>query len=149
MNAPEPLASTVLSAPVPLTLTIVRVTTPSSVRPTFGVFRRSDGTPFAVTLERPWKNNERMVSCIPVGTYTCKRVQSPKFGDTFEVTGVPGRSAILFHKGNLSDDSHGCILVAENFAHVKAEDGIAGSAEGFAEFKQVTAGVDTFTLVVQ
>ena len=63
--------------------------------------------PFATTLERPWKNNQRGISCIPAGFYECRRVKSPKFGDTFQVMHVPNRSEILFHKGNLEDDTHG------------------------------------------
>jgi hypothetical protein len=131
-------------------LTLKRVSTPSSVRPTFGVLLREDGVPFAVTLERQWRNNAKGESCIPVATYAnCVRVDSPKFGDTFEVTGVPGRDKILFHKGNIDDDSHGCILVGEQFDPVKGEDGILASQDGFAEFLTLLKGIDTFTLIVQ
>ena len=64
------------------------------------------------TLERPWKDNAPEVSCIPVGEYICKRVNSPKFGETFEVTEVPNRTHILFHSGNDAiRDSRGCILL--------------------------------------
>lgn len=115
---------------------------------TYGVLISGD-TPFAVTLERAWNNNLKGVSCIPVGTYLCKRVNSPKFGNTFEVTGVPGRDAILFHKGNIHDDSHGCILVGEQFNPVMGENGITASKEGFAEFLAKTADVDSFTLTVE
>ena len=66
---------------------------------------------FLRTLERPWKNNEPFLSCIPTGLYKCKRFHSQKFGNTFEVTGVSGRDAILFHSGNVVDDTHGCILL--------------------------------------
>lgn len=114
---------------------------------TYGVLSR-DGVPFAVTLERPWLDNAPRQSCIPAGVYTCKRVQSPKFGDTFEVTGVPGRSAILFHKGNLPDDSLGCILVGESFNPVKGKPGITASTEGYGEFMALQKGVSTFTLTV-
>lgn len=114
---------------------------------TFGVLAWM-GYPFAVTLERQWKNNEKGESCIPDGSYVCKRVNSPKFGDTFEVTGVPGRAAILFHKGNIDDDSHGCILIGEQFNPINGTPGIAASAAGFDEFKRLTAGRTEFTLAV-
>lgn len=106
------------------------------------------GTPFAVSLERPWLDNAVGKSCIPKGEYICRRVQSPKFGNTFEVTGVNGRLAILFHKGNISDNSHGCILVGEQFNFVMGKDGITGSKEGFEEFLRRTADLDQFTLNV-
>ena len=85
-----------------------------SERGTFGVLRQ--GTiPFAVTLEPPWKDNTVGLSAIPPGTYRCVRMQSPHFGETFEITNVPGRSHVLFHKGNKLEDTEGCILVAEEF----------------------------------
>lgn len=105
-------------------------------------------TPFAVTLERPWKDNERGVSCIPAGLYECKRVKSPKFGDAFEVTEVPGRQEILFHKGNLEDDSHGCILIGEAFNPVLGRPGITASAEGFAEFLSLLKLTNSFPLKI-
>jgi len=67
---------------------------------TFGTIQEENQPPFALTLEREWHLNERNISCIPAGNYQCKRVQSPKFGNTFEVKDVPHRSHILFHKGN-------------------------------------------------
>lgn len=123
--------------------------TRSDTLPTYGVLRKPNGVPFALTLERAWRDNRANASCIPTGTYTCKRMVSPKFGETFEVTGVVGRSAILFHKGNIDDDSTGCILVGESFNFVRGEDGITSSAEGFAEFMRMFAGRDTFELVVE
>ena len=47
------------------------------------------------TLEEEDQGNRRNVSSIPAGTYIVKRVDSPRFGDTFEITGVPNRSHIL------------------------------------------------------
>ena len=114
---------------------------------TYGVLIR-DGVPFAVTLERPWLDNTPRESCIPAGTYRCQRVDSPKFGDTFEVTGVPGRSHILFHKGNVAEDSLGCILVGEAFNPVKGKPGITASADGYGEMMALQQGVNTFTLTV-
>lgn len=102
---------------------------------TFGVFLE-EKIPFAVTLEKPWKDNRRNVSCIPLGIYTCKRIISPKFGDTFEVLDVPERSHILFHKGNLSSDSHGCVLVGEYFDPLYNEPAILASGKAFREFME-------------
>ena len=87
---------------------------------TFGVLFDED-IPFALTLEREWNDNKRGESCIPTGTYLCRRVQSPKFGDTFEVCDVPDRSSILLHGGNIEDDSHGCILIGEMYEKYKGK----------------------------
>lgn len=115
---------------------------------TFGVLRIGH-VPFALTLEEPWRDNRQNVSCIPPGEYLCKRVQSPKFGNTFEVQGVDRRSHILFHKGNTLEDTQGCILIGEEFA--VRQDGtpvLGSSAVGFAEFLAKTKGVDEFDLSI-
>lgn len=116
---------------------------------TFGVLSISD-LPIAVTLERPWADNQKGVSCIPAGTYVAKRVQSPKFGETFEVTDVTGRDHILFHWGNRFVDSHGCILLGEGF-NVWADGtaSIGSSKIAFAEFSQWLANVDSFELTIK
>lgn len=115
---------------------------------TYGVL--IDGTrPFAVTLERPWLNNEKSASCIPAGQYTCRRVRSPKFGNTFEVTGVPGRTHILFHKGNQVEETQGCILVAEQFGKLgNGNVAVLQSGAGHAEFMLLLSGLDEFALNV-
>lgn len=116
---------------------------------TFGVLL-ADGAPFAVTLERPWRDNRRGESCIPAGDYLCTRVNSPKFGMTWMVRDVPGRSEILFHAGNIFHDSHGCILVAERF--VVWQDGsaaISDSRVGMAEFLAITRDLVSLDLRVR
>ena len=127
------------------TLIINRVATGSDG--TFGTIKYKD-RPFALTLEREWLNNAPSISCIPAGTYKCKRVQSPKFGGTFEVTNVPGRTHILFHKGNLDDDSHGCILVGESFGDVKGSAGILSSREGYNEMMSIMKDEVGFRLII-
>jgi len=102
------------------------------------------GVAFAVTLELPDMNNEPEKSCIPAGTYVCKRVQSPKFGDTFEITGVPGRTNILFHKLNEVRQTLGCVGVAEKFVG----NGIGESMEGFNEFMAKLKDRDSFMLSI-
>lgn len=116
---------------------------------TFGVLL-ADGAPFAVTLERPWRDNRRGESCIPPGDYTCVRVNSPKFGPTWMVMDVPERSEILFHAGNVFTDSHGCILVAERY--IVWQDGgcaIADSRVGMAELMSLTRDLVSFDLKIR
>lgn len=66
------------------------------------------------TLELPWKNNQRQVSCIPTGTYKVVIRYSKKFGWHFHVTDVEGRTWILIHHGNYHRDILGCILVGKS-----------------------------------
>lgn len=116
--------------------------------PTYGVLL-NEGIPFALTLERPWLENMPKVSCILPGTYKAVRHLSPKFGETFWLQDVPGRSEILFHKGNRDDDSRGCILIGESFNHVMGEAGITRSEEGFREFLNILEGRNEFTIDIE
>jgi len=106
------------------------------------------GVPQVVTLERPWKNNRRNVSCIPDGEYECTLTYSQKFGlYTYGVNDVPGRSGIIFHVGNTVKDTRGCILVGSRFLNL---DGLAigESQEGFNLFIRSLVSVQTFNLEV-
>lgn len=58
------------------------------------------------TIELPWRDNARNVSCIPAGVYRCEMRPSPRFGrDLYEVLDVPARSEILIHPANLGGDA--------------------------------------------
>ena len=59
--------------------------------------------------------NKRNVSCIPIGTYECAEYSSAKYKDVWEIKNVPNRSSILFHAGNSTHDTEGCVLVGTNF----------------------------------
>ena len=68
--------------------------------------RGSNGTLYAgerlicYTIELPWKDNRKLVSCIPEGRYEMKKRYTPKRGWHLLIVGVPGRSGILFHPAN-------------------------------------------------
>ena len=67
-----------------------------------------------LTLELPDLGNQQNISCIPEGKYEVRRIYSPKFGSCFHLQNVPGRTAILIHRGNYTKDTHGCILIGMN-----------------------------------
>jgi len=74
-----------------------------------------NGESFCDTLENPYINNERNISCIPEGQYKV-RLRLPRESATREylhllVQDVPNRDWILFHRGNTAKDTSGCILV--------------------------------------
>tara|TARA_R100000963_G_scaffold16507_2_gene11651 strand:- start:2266 stop:2676 length:411 start_codon:yes stop_codon:yes gene_type:complete len=67
------------------------------------------------TLELPYRDNQRSISCIPNGEYKV-RLRYPRESATRDylhllVQDVKDRSYILFHRGNYASDSRGCILV--------------------------------------
>ena len=80
-----------------------------------------DGERFCDTLELPYKDNQRSVSCIPTGEYKV-RMRYPRESATRDylhllVKEVPNRDYILIHRGNKSSHSKGCILVGMTSQH--------------------------------
>jgi len=73
------------------------------------------------TLELPWKDNQKRISCIPIGIYNVIRYKSPKFGEVFLLENVSNRSMIEIHYGNYFSDIEGCILVGENFKDINKD----------------------------
>jgi hypothetical protein len=74
-----------------------------------------NGESFCDTLENPWLDNQRNISCIPKGQYKV-RLRLAKESASRDylhllVQDVPNRDWILFHRGNTSKDTSGCILV--------------------------------------
>ena len=62
------------------------------------------------TIELPWLNNQRRISCIPEGRYLLQKRYSPKFNWHIEVLHVKGRSGILIHPANDAlKELKGCI----------------------------------------
>ena len=67
------------------------------------------------TLENPWQDNQRNISCIPEGIYPV-RLRLPRESGTRDyihllVKDVKDRDYILIHIGNTAKDTSGCILV--------------------------------------
>ena len=100
---------------------------------TFGVLK-IDKQVFCVTLEPSDRLNAPFVSSIPAQQYICKKVISPRYGETFEVTKVPNRTNILFHPGNEMRDTEGCILLAQHWGKLNHNRGILNSGVTFRNF---------------
>jgi len=119
---------------------------------TFGVLK-IDKKVFCMTLELPDRENEVSRSSIPVQQYICRRYNSPKFGETFMVENVPGRSFILFHPGNTDEDTEGCILLGERVGNLiggnRKTRGILNSRVAFKWFMGEMRDINEFHLTVQ
>lgn len=114
----------------------------------FGVlcYYTPDGyIPFLKTFEDPWMDNKQFISCIPTGAYLCKRFNSPKFGNVFQVDNVANREKILIHKGNNQNHTEGCILLGSEFTQT----GVSDSKNAFELFMSMVKSYDTFHLDIQ
>lgn len=107
-----------------------------------------NGEAYCVTLEPPERENLAQKSCIPAGQYIARRVDSPKFGKTWEITNVPNRSAVLFHGGNQVTDTLGCVLLAQYFGKLKGNRAVLNSGATFAQFLTDTTDYETLHVTI-
>lgn len=87
------------------------------------------------TLEDAWAGNAVGKSCIPDGTYLCR----PRFFNAggypaIEISGVPGRTTILFHRGNVATDVRGCVVVGAQLGVLAGELAVLNSAAAWSPF---------------
>lgn len=69
-----------------------------------------NGKHIAYTIELPWRENKKRISCIPEGTYILRKRYSEKFKWHFVLLDVPNRSGILIHPANdAQKELQGCI----------------------------------------
>jgi hypothetical protein len=103
---PSPCYLFTLKFPLPMELELVRT---CFTKGSNGSIYCGD-TFICHTIELPWKNNERGVSCIPEGRYQLEKRYSPKFKWHLLVKGVTGRSVVLIHPANDAlKELKGCI----------------------------------------
>jgi hypothetical protein len=104
-----------------------------------------NGQMIGFSLELPWRDNRRSVSCIPPGVYTVRLREawrrSRDHGPTYEVCNVPGRTGILFHPGNTIDDVEGCIAPGLAIGAIGDRRGVLNSSAAFKRFREVLDGV--------
>lgn len=128
----------------------------STEQGTPGMLMHEQGGRLALTLELPWKDNQRRRSCIPTGQYPVRLVQVPKHGLVYCVGHVPGRDSILIHTGNVAGDVEkglesdvlGCILVGEKRGYRRGQVAIFDSRTAFRKFMAEMNG-RPFTLEIR
>ncbi len=105
---------------------------------TLGYMTLESGARLA-TIERPWLNNQPMVSCIPEGVYkihlressVINRTTHGKYLHGWEVTGVPNRSFIMIHIANFPHELEGCIGVGLKHGMLDREMAVRQSGAAF------------------
>ena len=69
-----------------------------------------NGVRICDSIELPWRNNLRGISCIPEGSYSISKRRSRKYGPHLWIRNVPGRELILIHPANNAiKELRGCI----------------------------------------
>jgi hypothetical protein len=126
----------------------------------FGTLLLPDGSALC-TMEDDWRGNAPRESCIVAGTYLLHRTIYHKHGyETFEVTGVPGRSRILIHPANTEEDVEGCIGLGTRRGMLRVADedtpghplrwkrAVVNSRAAFDQFMALLDGSDEAVLQV-
>ena len=75
------------------------------------------------TLELPWKQNAKYVSCIPPGiVYNCVKRSGKDSGhftyDHIHLTNTPDRSYVLWHRANFVSELLGCTAVGKHHVDI-------------------------------
>lgn len=110
-------------------ITIQRIYSDNKV--TLGILTINNTTLF--TLELPYNDNKRRISCIPKGKYSMLKRDGVKVGSKvapylhYHIQDVPNRDWILIHRGNLPKHTHGCILVGTAITIMNGELAVSNS----------------------
>lgn len=106
------------------------------------------------TMELPWKDNERDVSCIPDGVYRLTPHKSPSKGKCLKVHDVKGRTHILIHSANCPSQLQGCIapgLTAGYLpltAHGVPEPAVLYSRKALRSILDILSELHEYTLLI-
>lgn len=107
---------------------------------------------FCLTLERTYRGQgNAQVTKLQPGVYELGRSRYHRGGyETWLVTGngVGPERRILLHKGNVEEDSEGCILLGEQFGWLKKQQALLASGAAFTEFMTLTADHDRLELTI-
>ncbi len=101
------------------------------------IFDQEDVVFQCKTLELPYLENHKNISCIPPGEYSVDRIRSRKHDICYLINDVPSRSNIIIHVGNYAAmrlvferaiergvravDTLGCILVGLKFVDINRD----------------------------
>lgn len=112
------------------------------------------------TLELPYRENSRNLSCVDPGIYACVQQWSDHFQMMlYHLVNVVGRDSVEIHYGNWAgdvikgfySDVRGCIILGEFFGHIPPHENqvaVLESKKALAEFMTAMQGLP-FTLEIR
>jgi hypothetical protein len=94
------------------------------------------------TVERPWIDNEKNISCVPPGIYPLRmrasavvsKTTKRKYLEGWEICEVPGREWIMLHVANTAEDVEGCVGVGDTLGVVDNKWAVMNSMKTFDQF---------------
>lgn len=101
--------------------------------------------------ELPWLGNKADISCIPVGTYTCKWEFSEHLNrKAYHVQNVWGRTGIMIHPANTMGNKalgklcelDGCIALGKIIGPISGQKGLLKSKDAVQHLESYMAGED-------
>jgi hypothetical protein len=111
------------------TLTLKRIIDKSQIINATGIWGQvfnEYGQLICNSIERPWLENQRGISCIPTGKYKCVRDNYGRH-QYWRVENVEGRDNIEIHSANRPDQLNGCIAFGENWSIMNGNIAITNS----------------------
>lgn len=122
---------------------------------TLGELYDEDETWDFQTIEKPWKDNRKRISCIPTGTYIA-RLGMYYGGDglggkrdyaSYEIMDVPDRTYIKIHIANYLHDIAGCVgLGMSRESRIPM---VRQSIAAYESFMDYMDGIKEFELVIR
>lgn len=104
---------------------------------------------FCVTLENPDRENKRNISSIPAQQYLCRKIVSPRWRETYEITNVPNRDHVLFHPGNVVKHTEGCVILADRLGKLQGDRAVLNSGNTFKRFMKALELYPEFLLTIK
>lgn len=105
-----------------------------SAEGTFGILYDPSGTQLCVTCEPPPDVGH---PCIPEGIYQCIPHNGAHWKNVWEITDVPGRTAILIHAGNYEGNTEGCVCVGTNFGWIGTKQAVMESLNALNKLRSM------------
>ena len=96
------------------------------------------------SLELPWKDNKRNISCVVTGLYVVQKIRDRRYS----VEVVPNRSLIRIHFGSFTTNIKGCILLGDKHTDIN-KDGVIDIVGTKATLKKLQEITEKFTLEIK